>query len=494
MQGLFTLRSQRAMVDATLSDFAAFAAERVANELDQTFAALFLDQLILSRAAHYEWVASPEAPGDRPTGERELPAEAVPLFFSIEGSELITHGDDVDAGTERWILEEVTRHLPIYPSPAPYAVLRGDRPTAIVYRKETLYGREDVYGFLARLDGFDRWFGRILDSTPLLPRSLGDQASTRDLLSIGLHLSPGEPALFYRDGPYGSEGPTEWAFAAKAGRLAVGVQIASDRASALVSGRAPGGGLPVLSALAVLTLGLLALAVRLLQRSARLTGVREAFVRNVSHDLRTPVAQIRMFSETLLLGRLTHTGDRRRALEIIGRQAEILGDLVDNILHASGRRANLKPVPTAVGVVVADAVDAMEPSSTLRDSLIDWTMSGADEALVDPIALTRIVTNLLDNAIRHGSTGQRISVEIENEAGVVRVVVEDEGPGIPPEDRERVLQRFERLGRGALQTTGAGIGLSVVRDLAERHGGGVSIEDAPQGGTRVVVWIREAQS
>lgn len=496
VQSLLALRAHRAMIEATLGDYAGFAAENIATELDQTFTGLFLDQLGLSRSAHYAWVADSVASRQRPTGPRALSGREVPGFFTLDGRRLIVHGEELGPAIADWVASRVGSHQEIYPPPAPYAVLRGTGPLAIVYRKEELYDRTSVYGFLVDLEAFDAWYGRIVEHTSLLPRSLGDRVEPDRILAIGLHLAPDGPGIFSPNPTVSIRGPEAWAFAAKAGRLAVGVRIDEERGSALVAGGAPGGGLRLLAGLAFLTLGLLVAAAHLVRRSARLSASKEAFIANVSHDLRTPLTQIRMFAETLLLDRLPGEDDRERSLRVIKRQAEVLEDLVDNILHASDRRPPLEPRRSDVSTLASDVVESFGPLTSEGPAAggaggVELRMEGDRTAHVDPVAFTRILTNLLDNAIRHGPEDEPVRVRIRHRGTRVEMVVEDRGPGLGPGDRERVFERFERLGRDE-DVTGAGIGLTVVRGLAERHGGGARLEGREGGGVRAVAWIEEA--
>jgi signal transduction histidine kinase len=111
--------------------------------------------------------------------------------------------------------------------------------------------------------------------------------------------------------------------------------------------------------------------------------------------------------------------------------------------------------------------------------------------MVDPGALRQILLNLLDNAVKYGPHGQTIVVRVVRGGDEVVLSVDDEGPGIPPPDRRRVFDPFERLDRrGAPKTSGAGIGLAVVRDLVIAHAGRVWIEDAPGEGARVGIALR----
>ena len=102
--------------------------------------------------------------------------------------------------------------------------------------------------------------------------------------------------------------------------------------------------------------------------------------------------------------------------------------------------------------------------------------------------MTRIVVNLLDNAIKYGPHGQIVKVDVTRTEGVARLSVEDEGPGIPPGDRDRIWKPYRRLDRDVrTQVQGSGIGLSVVSELASLHGGRVWVEEADGGGARFVL-------
>jgi signal transduction histidine kinase len=115
---------------------------------------------------------------------------------------------------------------------------------------------------------------------------------------------------------------------------------------------------------------------------------------------------------------------------------------------------------------------------------------GSVVAPVDADALRQMLINLLDNAVKYGPEGQRIAVALAAENGTARVLVDDEGPGVPAGDRERIWERFWRLQRDrGSAVAGTGIGLAVVRELAELHGGRAWVEDAPAGGARFVIEV-----
>ncbi|MEX1184082.1 MAG: HAMP domain-containing sensor histidine kinase, partial [Gemmatimonadota bacterium] len=250
--------------------------------------------------------------------------------------------------------------------------------------------------------------------------------------------------------------------------------------------------LSLLLALLTTIAGLIILALLLVRREAELVRLRADFISGVSHELRTPLAQIRMFTETLLLGRVRSDLERRRSLEIIDQEARRLTHLVENVLLFSktegGRDTRLAPEPTPFAGEIRRAVESFGPMCRSRDVEIRTELQDNITAAVDRGALRQILVNLVDNALKYGPAHQRITVGVALFENVARVWVDDEGPGIPQAERDRVFESFHRLQRDIeLRTAGSGIGLAVVRELARLHGGQAWAEDAPGRGARVVV-------
>jgi signal transduction histidine kinase len=231
--------------------------------------------------------------------------------------------------------------------------------------------------------------------------------------------------------------------------------------------------------------------------------MRSDFIASVSHELRTPLAQVRMFAETLLLGRVRTDEERRRSLQIVDQEARRLTHLVENILQfsrAERRAIRLAPAPLDLAVQVREAVECFAPIARARRVTVRTELAEGVVATVDPEALRQVLLNLLDNAVKYGPVGQTVTVSAGAGGageGRVRVWVEDEGPGIALKDRERVWEAFVRLDRDANSAVaGSGIGLSVVRELVALHGGrvwvesGASAHGAPGRGARFIVELR----
>jgi signal transduction histidine kinase len=247
--------------------------------------------------------------------------------------------------------------------------------------------------------------------------------------------------------------------------------------------------LPILVVLFLFAVGLLVAAFVLVRREAELSRLRSDFVAAVSHELRTPLAQIRLFAETLRTGRVRSEAERNRSLEIIDEEARRLENLVKNVLHvARTERGAVRTAAVAndLPALIEDIVGRFEPLAHARGCSIRLDLERNVSAPIDPDALEQIVTNLLDNAVKYGPNGQTIVVRLACENGDAQVAVEDEGPGIAAEAREMIWKPFIRSGAPA-NIAGTGIGLSVVRDWTERHGGRAWVEGAPGRGARFVV-------
>ncbi len=217
---------------------------------------------------------------------------------------------------------------------------------------------------------------------------------------------------------------------------------------------------------------------RLEQSSVR----QRQFVSDASHELRSPVAAIRAQLEVAL-----RRGDQtswppvaRRVLDEDHRLEAAVGELLElaRIEESTTER------PASVDVDVDDLV--FEEVSRVRAVPIDTSKVSAGRVQGDAAQLARLVRNLLDNASSHARS--RVNASVVTDDGWVVLTVDDDGPGILPEDRERVFDRFTRLDEGRDRGGGgAGLGLAMVRAIAQRHGGEVTVDDAPIGGARLVV-------
>ncbi len=219
-------------------------------------------------------------------------------------------------------------------------------------------------------------------------------------------------------------------------------------------------------------------------RGARaLDELRSSFVAAVSHDLRTPLALITAYVDTLL-GLELDAPERRRAIEGIGKAAARLAALVDEILdvaHLESSRIALRRQPTSLAAIVsrvtAEFADA--PGIPPIEVALPGDLPPVD---VDADRIAQVLDNLVTNAAKYGRTSAPITIRAAQQERSVVVSVEDQGVGIAPAERDQVFERFYR-GRGARDAgvPGSGLGLYVCRRLVEAHGGEIWVDDRPRG-------------
>ena len=276
----------------------------------------------------------------------------------------------------------------------------------------------------------------------------------------------------------------------------IDVAIDPEVAESLVIGGLPRSRLPLLATILVLTIGLVVAAMRQLQRERALSRLRADFVSEVSHELRTPLTQIKMFAETLLLGRVRSEEESRRSLNVINRESQRMINLVENILrfNNSDRQTQKFAIRNhALSPVIRRVVDEFRP---LADGVqIELHLDPEIVSPVDEDAIRQILLNLLDNAIKYGPTTQKIQVALSRDASCAHLSVSDQGPGVPEKQCDRIWLAYYRLQRERKSAiAGAGIGLSVVRDLAEQLRGSARVESAPEGGACFIVDLPLAES
>jgi signal transduction histidine kinase len=233
------------------------------------------------------------------------------------------------------------------------------------------------------------------------------------------------------------------------------------------------------------------LALLLLRQLRHTITRREAFVASISHELRTPLTEVLLHAESLHLDRQTPEAKGRAAGAIVRETRRLIG-LVENALTMAGAgRSPGTPTPAIrPASVVRESLRALQPAVEHGRARLEAALDESVVCAIDPVSLDRIVTNLLENALRYGPAGQTIGVGLSGADSSVQLSVTDEGPGVSPEERRRIWDPFER-GSAAEGTarTGVGLGLAIVRYLVEEAGGRVTVTSAPGGGAEFVVLL-----
>jgi len=215
---------------------------------------------------------------------------------------------------------------------------------------------------------------------------------------------------------------------------------------------------------------------------------RRELIANVSHELRTPIFAVQAVLENVVDG-VSDPDPLRTALA----QTERLGRLVTELLDLSRIEAGVVPLdlePFDVAGFLAVAVREAEVAAGAAGRDVRFSVHAEPgKAVADPGRLHQVVANLLDNAARHSPAGGTVTVTARREAEHLVLDVTDEGPGIPPDQRARVFERFTRGERAAGHSGGTGLGLAIAHWVVELHGGGISVVDGPAAGCRIRVTL-----
>jgi signal transduction histidine kinase/ligand-binding sensor domain-containing protein len=314
-------------------------------------------------------------------------------------------------------------------------------------------------------------------------------AASRDTQLSVENLPAGASEIAVRARRVGLEPPEAWTPPLTL-RLEVAPRLTETTAARLLIGLAAAAGLAVAAQLRARRAHA--------RRLAALERQRADFMASASHELRTPVAQIRLFADMLRLDRVRSDAERRDALDTIHRATQRLEALAANLLEiARGRVA--APSGALEGVeltgLLGEVLHDLTPLAAARGATLVVDVAPGLRGSLDAEGLRRVLSNLVENALKYGPEGQTVRVGAGAAPGGLRLYVEDEGPGIPAAERERLFERFARLDRDRLSAvTGTGLGLAVVRETLARSGGDARIEDASPRGTRVVVSLPQSGS
>jgi two-component system phosphate regulon sensor histidine kinase PhoR len=221
----------------------------------------------------------------------------------------------------------------------------------------------------------------------------------------------------------------------------------------------------------------------------RLENVRRDFVANVSHELKTPIASIKGFVETLLDGALDNRDDAERFCRIIARQSERLHSIIDDLLslsriEQSEGAADIALESTLLCDVLCSAINDCQSRADDRAIKIAIVCPEEQRIKCNAPLMIQAVLNLLDNAIKYSDEGGRIDVAATANERTVVISVRDQGCGIPPEHLSRVFERFYRVDRArSRKLGGTGLGLSIVKHIVNVHHGKVTVESTPGKGS-----------
>jgi signal transduction histidine kinase len=221
--------------------------------------------------------------------------------------------------------------------------------------------------------------------------------------------------------------------------------------------------------------------------------MRDAFVATVSHELRTPLTSISGFLE-MMEDEEHGVGETGRTyLEVIRRSTDRLHDLVEDLLliaQIEARRVELALDRVDLAALVARSIESSLPKAAEKQVSLELTADSPPFVRGDARRLTQVVDNLVTNAVKFTDAGGAVTVTVERDGDAVRLVVADNGVGIPAEEQGQVFSRFFRASTATRQAVpGTGLGLAISRALVEQHGGTIALESEEGGGTRVTVTL-----
>jgi signal transduction histidine kinase len=344
-----------------------------------------------------------------------------------------------------------------------------------------------VYGVQYNGEGVRSILRDVYDNSALLPDALVAGRRNRDLVDIVITDQEGF-AIFNptRSDPRALESVTP--LGQRFANLKVRSGIRPEYAGSLVVGGLPASRLPFLFGLVAVAAALTIVAVVQLRREAELSGMRANWISSVSHELRTPLAQIRLYVDTVRLGRAADPSQRDWALAKVDRETTRLHHLVENVLRFSqvGKVNGVVARATDLTAETQRIVDEFRPLVEPRRISIDTRLLAVPPLALRPDSLRHILLNLLDNAVKYGPDGQTITVSLAATMNDVQLVVADQGRGVPASEREEIWRAFAR-GHAGQDTTGSGIGLSIVHDVVTQHGGRAWVDSTPSGGARFTV-------
>ena len=254
----------------------------------------------------------------------------------------------------------------------------------------------------------------------------------------------------------------------------------------------------ILGVLSVLMIGGLVLTYRSVDKQVALARLKSDFVSNVSHELRTPLALIRLYAETLELGRITTEGKKHEYYSIIRKESERLSSLINNILDFSRIEAGGKEYDfreTDIAELVRNTLDSYRYQIEQQGFALEEHIDTVPAVRVDREAIARALVNLVNNALKYSDSEKFLGVRLYRDQSVLKLEVSDRGIGIERREQSRIFEKFYRTCDPLVHNTkGSGLGLSLVRHITRAHGGEVEVESTPGRGSKFTLSLPLAQS
>lgn len=430
----------------------------------------------LFRAAFLYWLD-----GDRPTR------------WLVRGSD---HFVEADTQTNQWIAL-TTGHLKLLREKA----VPLDEPELWVDERDPshrmmLLARTDVTGQVVGVAGVEiderAFVDQVLPARVQAALASNFTEDVRKDLAVSVRSEDGEELFSSCDEPKGhDERVIPFPFVFKDWRLSVKNREFTPQQLARFNFHLNvAGGLAVV---AVLVAGIV-LMLRGAQRELRLSQMKSDFVSNVSHELKTPLASIRLFGELLRSGRVASPEKVREYGSLIETEGRRLSQLITNILDFSRIESARRPYarePVDLGALVKDTLERFEVAVKHQGFTIDFRPPAKPVVTRgDAGALGQAVFNLVDNALKYSKDDRRLEVELSCDGAEGMLVVRDHGVGIPKDEQEKIFDRFHRVSTGLVhEVRGSGLGLSIVKQVVEAHRGRIEVQSEVGKGSAFTVYL-----
>jgi len=453
-------------------------------------------------------------------GREEYPYYLMPFFVAPEG--LVQYSQvDLKRTQEfrplpHWILDPVLKMLEQNPG-RPSGLMHLAAPDSMTPEQVTFFNIHDSSGNLLGALGFiwdlsvvqrsEGIFARALEQplsdpnvfksfiflggpgrTPTDPRSRGIVISLLDNHGVPFYTSASVETADTIRTVQKNRFIAERHFARLLPFYEVGVELREDRFGSWVASVVRTN-VALIALFFLFTVAAVLFALRFLIHELELAELKSTLVSNVSHELRTPLALIRLFSETLEMGRAPDPEKAKEFLRIIHKESERLTHLIDNVLDLNrieqGRKSYTMQ-PTDLAGVVRETLEAYRFQLQQQGFSVESRIAdNLPPISADPDALTQALLNLIDNAIKYSPDRKALSVELERQDGEALISVEDHGVGIPEREQDKIFDMFYRVERGLVHSVkGSGLGLSLVKHIVEAHGGRILVTSRPGEGSR----------
>ncbi|HYL13012.1 MAG TPA: HAMP domain-containing sensor histidine kinase [Terriglobales bacterium] len=370
--------------------------------------------------------------------------------------------------------------------------LRGDKhvyqSAASFLKTDGDSGRKSIGGIVFDAEYLhDRFFPEMLDT--VMSHNLAESQGEKNHAVIMIH-ARSESAPMVASAGWDGEPEVDHNLEGAFPGLALAIKMRGTTLAA-IGQRFVHTGYLILGGLSLLLAGGIFLTYRNVSKEMALARLKSDFVSNVSHELRTPLSLIRLYAETLEMGRITGPEKYQEYYQIIRKESERLTALINNILDFSRIEAGRKEYDfreTDLTALVRNTLESYRYQIEQHGFTFEEKIDPVPPLRVDREAMARSLVNLVNNALKYSQDRKYIGVNLYQQNGSVKLEVIDHGIGIPQQEQSKIFEKFYRVGDPLVHNTkGSGLGLSLVRHIVQAHGGQVSVDSTPGEGSKFTI-------